>query len=244
MSGMVWVRRSFTAMCVFTGFLAAAPVAASTFSIDFSGFAEGTFLDNRVTLAPGLSAIVSSSRNFDGSTGIARVCDTSNGAVCSGNDPDLLSPFTNIDTNGQQDLGNVLIIQNASKSSVDDDGRGGRLTFSDFLYDGEEALILDSLDFVDTIDNPNGGQLFLNGSNANFEDADNMSIFGGGDREFERVSVGLEISSFSVTFGGSGAIDNIELSLAPIPLPMPALMLLAALGATGVAARRRKAAAT
>ncbi len=147
-------------------------------------------------------------------------------------DDDLLAPFSNSAGLGVSNPGNILIIQENKPgcaaglcSDPDDEGRrpAGHL-----LFEWDAPVNLISLDFFD-IENKVGGDDENNkvpGSEIRFLDALGNDLFAnsfvpgtGGDNTWDRLTFsgisgiyGLEINLF-----GSGAVDNLQYSVVPVP---------------------------
>lgn len=220
--------------------VALAPNAAALV-IDFEGLGAGTIVDNEYAdLGITISAL-----NFDNNLDLAVVFDTNNP---TGGDSDLGGPFTAGPDNNLGSIapGNVLIIQENDNCNAltcttpDDEGSrpGGQFTF-----EFDQAVTLNSIDFFD-VELPEAGpgednriSLFdINGGliALNFFTPDT-----GGDNQWARTFFGVEgVARIVINMGGSGAIDNIDVTVVPVPAALP--LFLTALGGLGFM-RKRKA---
>ncbi|MEM7753318.1 MAG: VPLPA-CTERM sorting domain-containing protein [Pseudomonadota bacterium] len=203
--------------------------AASASTIDFSSnfgapLANGAFLDGAFDFGNGLTGTISTS----GGSGLAQVFDSSQDRNPRNltEDRDLLQPRPWGGGERNTELGNVLIV-NEDEDRIDDNARGGIITF---MFDS-----VVSFTGVTLIDIERGQRLTITGDgfdSGGLRNNDNrFSVFSPDEPVLTR--------SLSFSFGGSGAIDNLE--VAAVPLPAPALMLIAGLGALGAMRRRKKA---
>ena len=203
--------------------------------VDFEDFGATNFQHGSVVNSQYDSAafgnLVISANNIGGGPDIAAAFDTTVSAA-STSDDDLLAPFSNGSGLGNANPGNVLIIQENSTncgtgtcSNPDDEGSrpAGSLTFS-----FGQAVNLESLDFFD-IENFAGNDENSNqpGTEIRFFDALDNEVFAGthftpgtgGDNTWDRLAfAGITgIFKLEVNLGGSGAIDNLQYSVVPIP---------------------------
>lgn len=147
-----------------------------------------------------------------------------NAAAGADGDPDLQFP----------DAGGVLVIAENDLSGgqlPDDNQNGGTITF-DFV----QAVNLDGFTIYDdatiTVTADNGATF---SASVGTDGASDSFLIG--DDRF------AGITSLTFDFNGeSGAIDDLLVSLTQIPVPAGMPLLLAGLGAFGIAARRKKAA--
>lgn len=148
--------------------------------------------------------------------------------ACDGNDDADLVPNANSYGVG----GNVLIRQEAG-ATLDDDARGsGSITFtltSGSAFNLQGFAAVDDGDFSIS----SGGSVLGDISLAN--DNDTGSVL------FNTAALIRVGDSFTVNFGGSGGVDAI--SIAPVPLPAAAPMLLVGLGGLMALRRRNRKAA-
>jgi hypothetical protein len=210
----------------FGGAAAAAPI-----KVDFSSFNAGdivgTLAGKDFTFGPGLTGKIKVDNND--APDIGMIFDTDN---ITGGDTDLKSPFESVQGLGPLFAGKVLIIsEDGNTSKPDDEQKGGVITF---LFDRLVNFVS-----IDVLDTEEGSNRALISSDLGFLSA---AIFSG-DRKYNRFTstdAKLQgISSLTVDFGGSGALDN--LTVVPVPVPAALPLMVMALGALGVAARRRRA---
>lgn len=193
----------------------AVPLTAQAAVLDFEDLAHGDAID--AVAVGGISATVTTI----GGTNQARAFDTRERRT---QDPDLEGPFTGPVT----DPGLVLIIQSDDRgvSAPNDERSGGVVTFTfDRLVNVLGFAGLD--DIVVTASTEKGGAATLRVASDN--ESGRLSGLGA---EFQGVR------QLSFDFSGSGAIDGIEVSAVPVPAALP--LMLAGLGAMGLAARRRR----
>lgn len=205
---------------------------ASTF--DFNDAALQDTLVDRVTTSDGAITAtldVFANRNYTnrGANRVheALIFDTENGAD---RDSDLQSPFTRDGGTDVSFAGGVLAISENDLSAgdlPDDNGNGGTITFN-FL----QAINFSGFSIYDDASitvTANNGASYSAGvaTDGAFND------FAIGDERF------FNITSLTFDFGrDSGAIDNLQVSAVPLPAGLP--LLLAGLGAFGIAGRRRR----
>lgn len=200
---------------------------AATYTIDFEEFADGDIVD-RVEFGSGPTANgadVLAIGNSSSSPDEARAYDTTN---LSGLDPDLDAPFTGPVPNP----GNVLIVQGPlSTGTPNDDGQGGTIGFS---FDSMVTFL--GFDAFDDVEN-----LTVTGY-LNKVEVGSTSISIGSDNESGQVlGLSWEVNFLTFDFGrASGAIDNILVEVAPVPLPAGAPLLLAGLGAFAWVKRKKR----
>ena len=202
---------------------------AQAATVDFGTNFGASLTEGQQITTFDFGAGLTGSLSVTGGTGEALILDSSPavGDPNTGitNDPDLASPLNDADNVlGPIDFDNVLIIQSndSGVTAPNDERSGGTITFnfdnlitldSIYLLDGEEGI---SLEYV-------GGPLVG---------------LGGPDNTFDFVTVNsAPISSFTVRFGGSGAIGGFEATV--VPLPAGGLLLLTGLGALTIARRRK-----
>ncbi len=167
-------------------------------------------------------------------SGEARIFDPDVAANQANGDTDLLNPFTNaIDSNDVRTFGNALIIQEGGGASTpDDEAQGGTIRF---VFDQAIDLL---------------GAIYLDGErgasiNAQMQQVGVFAAGVAGDNEFQELDLsGSDLTkgifAFEVVFNGSGAIGELDIELAAVPLPAGLPLLLAGLGGIALVRRNRK----
>jgi len=209
--------------------LTAGAAQAATLTFDEKEFASGDIVTS--FSKDGISGTVSAT----GGSGDAMIFDS---RVLSGGDADLVAPFYKFfDANGVADTSkgisnprNILIIsEDGDQSDPDDNGSGGTITFTfDQLVDFTSFRVFDDVDdFVVTSNK---------GDTSDAVTLDN-------DNQWARVNTNfIGVSTLTFNFGdASGAIDDLKVSLTPVPVPASLPLLFAGVGALGLIKRRRKA---
>lgn len=210
-------------------------VSATAAIVDFSSSGGSDLSDGDILTAFDFGDGLTGSVSATGGTGDAVILDTDGSSGGTGiiNDPDLMSPFTNVaDPTDMRSFGNALIVQETGSSFPDDERRGGSITFT-----FETAVTISSITFLDG-EEGSFASLFVGGDQIG-------ALAVSGDNGFSVVEYGdllSGITSFTVTFNGSGAIGEFEASV--VPLPASVLLLGAGLGGLGLMRRRRKATAS
>ncbi|MEL6767178.1 MAG: hypothetical protein AAFP17_08360 [Pseudomonadota bacterium] len=221
--------------------LAFLPMTASAIIIDFEG--EQSDALQTVPLTSFTEDGLTFDLTFTGPNAGPAIFDTTcsdfgapgAGAACNGDD-DLLpiagQPVSAVDFNGGI-AGNVLILQESGSAIPDDQAPGGTITFTSNA--ANPAFFLNSFWAIDdgmfTIMAGGESASVNNGSGAAAENAEGQAIF----TTPVLINPG---ESFTLTFSGSGAIDN--LSVTPVPVPPAALLLVGALGGLAVMRRKRR----
>lgn len=198
----------------------AASASAATVAIDFDALASGTF-----------TSFSEDGFTFDvsvtgGNANLAAAFDTTCiGAACNG-DPDLVPVSGNGDVSG-----NVLIIQNNTGPTPNDDPQGGDIFLTltagqEFWWLGASAVDDGMFSFFDV----NGGALL-------------GSIALAGEGETGKVSfisslIGIG-DTIRISLNGSGGIDS--LILQTIPIPAGLLLMLTGVGGLLLVGRRQSA---
>ncbi len=205
---------------------------ASTF--DFNDAALQDTLVDRVTTSDGAITAtldVFANRNYFNRDANrvheALIFDTENGAD---GDPDLQSGFVRDGGSDVSFAGGVLAISENDLGAgdlPDDNANGGTITFN-FL----QAINFTGFSIYDdasiTVTANNGASF-----SAGVEDDGAFNDFAIGDERF------FNVTSLTFDFGNhSGAIDDLQVSAVPLPAGLP--LLLAGLGAFGIAGRRRR----
>lgn len=203
--------------------------AASAVVVDFEGFATNTAINS--IDGPGFAATVTTVSNRANGTNQAVIFDSDNP---TGNDTDLGAPFGAGPGNpGPTNPGKILIIAGPDNGQglPDDDARGGTITFA-----FDRAVDLLGFDFFDT---ESGGNELVVTTDLGFMSS-LLVTNNGNSGAFDTPLLG--VSSVTFDFGGSGAIDNLNI-VAAVPLPAALPMFLAVLAGLGYVGRRRLAAA-
>jgi hypothetical protein len=219
------MKRSFVAMVVAAASLfavtASGLAATQSAVIDFEGLAAGTIV-NSVSVGSGISgdpisgsvAVFGDSADASIATNAAVVFDAACGgsaATCSGEDADLFKPA----------LGKVLIIAedlvDANNDGFVDDPDDADLKNAPFSFDfssfGSGTVTVQSIDVLDVeagVEEPAFIELF-DASNALIT---TVAIPATGNNGLATVNVNVSgVERMVVTLQGSGAIDNIRLSV-------------------------------
>ena len=191
-----------------TSLFVAAPVAsADTFmaTIDFeSGLSEGD-IAGTLDVGAGISgtdfgsvSVVGTNPALTPTTNWAMVFDATCDGGCSGGDTDLEQPAN----------GNVLIISEDKDADDPDDADvvGARFDF-DFSAWGSGTVTVISMDVLDV-------ELEEGGANISFDVGADVPIPTIGDGNIETVAVNRAgVSEMTVLLNGSGAIDNVKISI-------------------------------
>lgn len=216
------------------GTLAFTAFSAQAVVINFEGFAAGTEITNQI---PGVT--ISATNAAASGNNLAVVFDTENP---TGNDPDLGAPFNSNNPALADNFrpGKVLVIQENNVPSSNPNDEGSRPA-GFFTLDFESLITLTSIDFFDVEPRPGEAgspiQLFDNSGNEILAGAF-ITPDTGGDNMWDRVVFNVTgVKRIQINMGGSGAIDNIDYTVVPIP----AAFWLFATGAAGlIASGKRK----
>ena len=203
--------------------------AANAVIFDFEEFIVNTPISS--VSKGGISATVATDSNRTVANGGTNQAVTFDSANPTGNDDDLASPFTAADgVSPDLSPGMILIIAgpNNGQGLPDDDLQGGKITFT---FNTRVNVL--GFDYFDT---EAGDNRLIVSTDTLFTSA---ALITGNGKYGSFSTPLLGITSLTFDFGGSGALDN--LNVQAVPLPAAGLLLLGALGAFGVAGRRRSA---
>jgi len=239
---MVMKSTPKVAICAFLMCLAS---AANAVVLDFEGFLAGQIIDDEY--APGVTI---SADNLSSGPDAAIIFDTDSP---TGGDTDLGAPFSSDNAALSDNFypGKVLIIQETNDCnfvtgfcSVPDDE--GSQPAGEFEFIFNKAVTLESLDFFDIEFNENDNnpdsEIHL------FDISDNEIFIGSyfvpntnGDNKWNQLdfSSASGVKRMVIEMKGSGAIDNLEYTVVPVPA---AIWLFGSglIGLVGIA-RRKKA---
>jgi len=221
-----------------------APLASAT-TITFDELDNGTRVDDEYSSSYGVTF---NGYNVDqNESNLAVVFDTSLNNTA---DPDLESPFTNINNPnlGTSNPGNVLVIHetpstcDASTCSNPDDE--GSRPAGYFTIDFSESVTLNSIDFFDVeydeATSNNAIHLFdIDGDELNIDEF--YTPYTGGNNTWDRLYFDVaDVYSIEINFFGSGAISNIDFTSATTSVPEPTTLAVFAMGLIGLVSARRK----
>ena len=232
---------------IVTGLLSSllSSVAFANNILTFEGFTKGTIIDDEYFLSHGVTV---RGQNMDQSSNqyadnVAVIFDST---LSGTEDPDLQAPFYNTNNNNEiLNPGNILIIHESPwecsngincGNSPDDEGSQPA---GYFQIDFDQEVTLNSIDFFDINQGENGGdpnsKITLTGTQSY---SDYYTPFTGGNNTWDTLNFNvMGVTSIKIRLKGSGAIDNINYSVTSVPTPSS--LILFALGALGLAARRR-----
>ncbi len=200
--------------------------AANSETITFSDFEHGDLIANGQFDFGGITGTITTT-NFGDGPDTAQIFDTGFDGKTS--DPDLQNP-TETTTGDVYTGSNILIIsENGDSSDPDDEAGGGTvvLVFDELI----EFLGITLLDSETRYNNEIDVQ--VDGGVYALED-----ITTGNHHYQEFTGFSYVTQSITVTLGGSGGFDNIQIAPVPVPVPASAALLLGGLG--GLAAMRRR----
>jgi len=212
--------------------------------LTFDEFDNGTRIDNEYYAEYGITF---NGVNLDeGVDNLAVIFDTT---LTNTADPDLEATFSNVNnTNlGTSDPGNVLIIQENPSSCNDltcasPDDEGSRIA-GYFSIDFETGITLNSIDFFDieyneaTIDN---AIVLYDMNNVELNVNEFYTPGTGGDNTWDTYYFNVsDVYSMEIYLNGSGAIDNLDITL---NVPEPASIGLLSFALLGLIYFRRRTA--
>ncbi len=209
-------------LLILTALMATSAAGATLSStIDFEGLAEGAIVSS-VSFGNGISGadaggsvgVSGTNPNFPGQNAAmifdAECLPSGTPADCSGGDTDLLFPGH----------GNVLIVSEDLDSNDPDDSdvAGSKLEF-DFSTWGPGTVTVESLDIGDVERDETGGFIEV------FSGSTSLGTFPlptTGDNVIQTVAIGVSgVDRLVVLFNGSGAVDNIKISVEEVEPPPP-----------------------
>ncbi len=209
--------------------------------IDFEGFAAGTIIDDDIA-----GVTISAMTNGFNTPDVAIIFDSDHP---TGGDIDLAAPFIQSGNSSTQFFpGNILILQERNDCNAtacaepDDNAAGGRVNFA---FDA--PVVLNSIDFFDIEAHESGssvdayGMIIFAATAASGMD----SLIGmwtvpstGGNNTWATLDLGglAGVTRLEIVLLGSGAIDNLDYTV----VPLPAALWLFGSAIAGLAALRRR----
>ncbi|MEM7284000.1 MAG: VPLPA-CTERM sorting domain-containing protein [Pseudomonadota bacterium] len=192
---------------------------ATAVTLSFDSLSNGQFIQNGAFNIDGISGYITTNNNRG--PNIAQIYDTTQSG---GRDPDLESP-TQVGSGDVYGGQNVLIV---AENTYGDFPTGIGTHPDDDLHGGSISFFFDTLvrfTGITLLDAERGGNEISVQVDGGLYALEN--IVTGNDR-WDSYGFDFMTRQIDVTFGGSGAVDSLQ--IAPIPLPASVLLLLAGLG--------------
>lgn len=208
--------------------------SATATTLDFEGFLAGQIINDEYF---SLFGVTVSAIGVGSSPDAAVVFDSNNP---TGGDNDLGAPFSPGagNTLGEITPGNLLILHETNNCVGDfcpnPDDQGARLAGT-FRFDFMNPVLVGSLDFFDIEGAEIGDVVLYDAANAVLATFAIPST--GGDNLWQRLFMNVSgVSAMEINMGGSGAIDNLEFTVVPVPGAL--LLMLGALAPMGFFRRK------
>jgi len=228
--------------------LVAAPASAVT--ADFSPLTPGALIPENtdVNLGDGVFATITAGKGKKDRRAAVLDTDSTAASTGAGNDPDLFSPFQDVDGNlPDTSFGNAVIVQEKGSSIPDDQAGGGFLEFVFATLVGITHVDLLDVEEGTTVElfDGTGGLLDTMTGGVNSSGLTGLNPPTGPVNQFKRFAFAVDgVKTLLVTFEGSGAVGEIEVfgtdgQTGTIPVPFGLPLLASAFGLAALIRHRR-----